>query len=307
MPRYVTRGRKTRQLRRRTKRAPVKKYRRPTRPTRSRRYGGMTKRSILNLTSRKKKDTMLQWAQTNGVDGAGTAKINYQAGNGGPITVFAWCPTARDLSTDTSGDLAVVADDAARTATRVYQVGLKERIRLQASYLTSYTWRRVCFTSKGLLDAITKLTPISLETSNGWVRYTKDISSGGTGQAAALDLLRSVIFKGNIGQDWNNYITAPLDNSRVTIMYDKVTTIRSRGDNEVNFTTTRWHPMNKTFVYDDDELGGSKTAAPRHALGRAGMGDYIVLDFFEPGPNAHQQESAYAAIDIESTMYWHER
>ena len=65
--------------------------------------------------------------------------------------------------------------------------------------------------------------------------------------------------------------------------------------------------MNKNFVYDDDELGGTKSAAARHSLGRAGMGDYIVLDFFEPGPNAHQQESAYAAIDIESTMYWHER
>lgn len=250
---------------------------------------------------------MLQWRQVSGTDGAGTAPIGATAGNGGRVTVFAWAPTQRDLTTSSDDTKAAISDDASRTASTVYQVGLKERIRLQVESNTSYTWRRVCFTSKGFLPAITKYTSIALQSSAGYTRYTKDLTSGATADGQALDLLRTVIFKGALGSDWNNYITAPLDNSRITVMYDKTTVIRSRGDDEVNYTTTRWHPMNKNFVYDDDEAGGSKAEGSSHSLGRAGMGDYIVIDFFEPGPNAQAHTGITAALDIESTMYWHER
>ena len=112
MPRYVTRGRRTRQVRRRTKRAPIKKYRRPTRPTRARRSGGMTSKRILNLTARKKRDTMLQWRQVNGVDGAGTASIGASAANGGRTTIFAWCPTQRDLTKSSDQTKGSISDDA---------------------------------------------------------------------------------------------------------------------------------------------------------------------------------------------------
>lgn len=250
---------------------------------------------------------MLQWRQVNGVDGAGTASIAASAANGGKTTIFAWCPTQRDLTKSSDETKGSISDDATRTATRVYQVGLKERIRLQVESNTSYTWRRVCFTSKGLLGAVQLNTQISLESSNGYTRYTKELTSGATGDAAALDLLRSVIFKGQLGSDWNNYITAPLDNSRITVMYDKTTVIRSRGDNELNYNTTRWHPMNKTFIYGDDESGGSKQQGSAHSLGKAGMGDYIIMDFWEPGPNAQYHTGTSADLDIESTIYWHER
>jgi len=249
---------------------------------------------------------MLQWRQDGGTDGAGTANISHEAGNEGPVTIFAWSPTARDLNLSTTAGKGTVSDTAARTSTTVYNIGLKETIHITGSLVTSYMWRRICFTSKGFLAPLQARTPISLLTSAGWVRYTKDLTSGGTGQAAALDLLRSVIFKGQLGVDWNNYMTAPTDNSRVTIKYDKVTTIRARGDDEVNFRTTRWHPMYKNMVYDDDEAGESTNFTTTSTLGRQGMGDYIVVDLFYPGPNV-QQGTQVATIDIESTMYWHER
>lgn len=251
---------------------------------------------------------MIQWSQKAGTDGAAAPLIPNVAPNGGSVSVYAFCPTARDLTvaTGTSNVIGVISDDATRTASKVYQVGLKETIRLTAT-APSYAWRRICFTSKGLLPVIQNNTPISLLTTGGWTRYTKELTSGGTGQAAALNILRNVIFKGNLGSDWNNYMTAPLDNSRITVKYDKLTVIKSRGDNEINFQTSRWHGMYKNFIYDDDENGGAESYSVNHSVGKAGMGDYIILDFFEPGPYASGSSGTTAKFDIESTMYWHER
>lgn len=308
MPRYVTRGTKTRQARYRKRGYSKKKtYRRPARPSRGRRRTPrMSQKSILNLTARKKRDTMLQWRQDAGVDGAGTAVIPPKAGNNGATTIFAWAPTARDLNIGTTGGRGTVSDIAARTASTVYNVGLKETIKIYAQEASSYMWRRICFTSKGLLAPLQSRTPISLLTSNGWVRYTKDLTSGGSGQAAALDVLRSVLFKGQLGVDWNDYITAPTDNQRVTIKYDRTTTLRSRGDDEIFYRTTRWHPMYKNMVYDDDEIGEDMAMSTTSTQGKQGMGDYIVIDIIQPGPNV-VGNGASAQIDIESTMYWHER
>lgn len=305
MPRYVTRGRKTRQARYR-KRAPTRKYRRPTRPSyRRRKSGGMSKRQVLNTTSRKKRNGMLSWSNTNNTAasqsvGLGDAYVNSGGG------FFVWCATGQTLDTN-----SIIPNQASRTATTCYMRGLSEHLRIQTSSGIPWLHRRICFTLKGINAFNTlsagdtptqKYVPIA-DTTNGIERlwFNEQINA----MSVTLGDQWGILFKGANGRDWNNLILAPVDTSRVSLKFDKTYTISSGNTNGVFRERKLWHPMNKNLVYDDDESADAVIPSNYSVDSKAGMGDYYIVDIIQPGTGATTND--YCVVSANSTLYWHEK
>lgn len=274
----------------------------------------MSKRRILNTTSLKKRDTMLCY--TNSTSASQSGSNSYQQApaviNGGlpdsTAAAFLWCATTRDNTLNTAGGLGNRFTQATRTSTTPYMVGLSEKIEIQCNTGMPWQWRRICFTMKGLPLVANNTTSGSafynaIQTNYGFTRVMNQIP-GNPGSNPMYALL-VVLFKGQVNSDWNDPMTAPTDNSRVTIKYDKTVTLASGNEDGFIRSYKRWHPMKKTLVYDDDEVGGNEQAASYSTEGRAGMGDYYVLDFFRARQGSATSDQL--TVRPESTLYWHEK
>lgn len=274
----------------------------------------MSNRRILNVTSIKKRDTMMCWTNSTSAaqKGSTTYTTNAAIVNGSTpdsdTQTFLWNATARDNTIAFGGALGNKFNPSTRTSTSCYMVGLAEKIEIQCNTGMPWQWRRICFTMKG-----SQLVPNNsasgtafsnaIETSSGYVRVMNQVL-GNAGQDPQYTLM-GVLFKGQVGTDWIDPMTAPTDNSRVTIKYDKVVSLASGNEDGFIRTYKRWHPMKSTLVYDDDELGGGEKATSYSTLGKAGMGDYYVMDMFRSRQGAATTDQL--TIRPEATLYWHEK
>lgn len=217
---------------------------------------------------------------------------------------FLWCATARDNSNSSSGFRGTPYDLSCRTSTTPYMVGLKEAIEIQVSTGMPWQWRRICFTYKGPLGlTYDSGTTVATETSNGWVRVVNQITGDqGGGQQY---ILFEKLFKGQNTVDWNDVMTARVDNTRVTLKYDNTCNLASGNEDGFIRKYNRWHSMRKTLVYDDDELGGGTTSRNFSTEGKAGMGDYYVVDLFRARTGSTTSDQL--SFRPESTLYWHEK
>lgn len=228
--------------------------------------------------------------------------VGGQSVNG--AAAFLWCATARDNTTSNTNAPGNRFTDATRTSTTPYMIGLKEAIEIQVATGMPWQWRRICFTFKGPLGLTYDAgTSIATETSSGWVRVLNQISGDpGGGQQY---ILFEKLFKGQNTVDWNDVMTAKVDNTRVTLRYDSTCTLASGNEDGFIRKYNRWHPMRKTLVYDDDELAGGKNPRTFSTEGKPGMGDYYVLDLFRARNGATISDQL--SFRPESTLYWHEK
>lgn len=118
-----------------------------------RRRRPMTRKSLLNMTSEKKRDKMLNYTNvtSSSQTGSGTFTSAPAILTGGSSTPFVavWCATARDNTTSSTDRIGNKFDVATRTASLCYMVGLKETIEIQVADGLPWQWRRICFTFKG--------------------------------------------------------------------------------------------------------------------------------------------------------------
>jgi len=242
----------------------------------------MTKKKILNITAVKKRDNMLCY--TNSTASAQSGSTIYSTSLPAVVTggqavnaasTFLWCATARDGTTSTAGNLGTRFTLATRTSTSPYMIGVKEAIEIQVPTGMPWQWRRICFTYKGPLGlSYDPGTSIATETTSGWARVTNQIAGDpGSGQQY---ILFEKLFKGQNTVDWNDVMTAKVDNTRVTLKYDSTCTLSSGNEDGFIRKYNRWHSMYKTLVYDDDELGGGETGRIQSTQGKSGMGDYYI-------------------------------
>ncbi|AXB22631.1 capsid protein [Lepus americanus faeces associated genomovirus SHP111] len=280
-----------------TKKRPA--YRKKSRP--------MSKKRILNVTSRKKRDTMLSTFQGGSASTPGQGAYTTFANNA--ITIFPWVATGRDNSLIQGGAQAGTAfDSSTRSATTCYMRGLKEAIEIQTSTGLPWQWRRVCFTTKDPAGTLaTGNGGISgvFENSNGFQRLVYNVTSASTSDTLALNTLTAILFKGRINVDWFDYMTAPLDTLRVTVKFDRTRTIASGNQSGAIRKFNLWHPMNKNLVYDDDEVGGAENASYYSVASKAGMGDYYVIDMIVPGKGGTSSDGF--SFEPQATLYWHEK
>lgn len=272
----------------------------------------MSKKAILNVTSRKKRDTMLSWSNTSNTTATlGQAQASAQGAlvaTGAQYAFSLWVPTARDLSTY-SGPAGSIAQSAQRTDTTCFMRGLKENIKISTNSGACWMWRRICFKFRGnTLISTASDTPSFtfnpyLDTSVGMVRSFFNIPINNQGNQ--FSVLRSYMFKGSEGSDWNDLLIAPLDTSRIDVAYDKYRKISSGNQNGQLRDYKLWHPMNKNLYYNDDESGDVMTTAYGSVGDKRGMGDYYVIDIIVPNPGTASTDVLY--MSSTASLYWHEK
>lgn len=227
-----------------------------------------------------------------------------------------WCATARTNETSFS-TVGSKYDTATRTATSCYMRGLKETIRFDSNRSVPITWRRIVVAWRGVeyavapgeLPGFNQAYLFNLGNSLGWTRSATLLSGDDVPPASEFvwNNIADKIFKGTAFQDWAQFINAPIDTSRVTLLYDKTKVLRSGNDENTPMTSQvkRWHPINKTITYNDDETGGGKFSAAFSSESNKSFGDVYVFDLFNFSPYADEGDTL--SIDYQARLYWHER
>jgi len=270
----------------------------------------MSRKGILNVTSRKKQDNMLSFANTNssGASVSAVAVGGLYVNGTTPYAMTVFCPTARSLTTGGATNLLV--DQADRTSTTCYIRGYRENLRIQTSSPLPWLWRRIVFTTKGptfylgsTADTPTiKFTPYA-DTSIGMSRLWFNLQVNNS--PATIKQMNTIIFKGQQDQDWNDVITAKVDPSRISVMSDRTVPIKT-GNSNGHFSERKlWYPVNKNLVYDDDESGAAVASTYYSTDAKPGMGDMYVVDYISPGVGA--TGSDVINFNATATMYWHEK
>lgn len=295
------------------RRSAAKKRTYRKRPTRIYRKP-MTKKRILNTTSRKKRDQMTAWTNTSS-SGASTTPAQqplFIAGKPGATDISGivlWSPTARSL-VQFGGSGGTVVQEAMRTATTCYHRGLSEHLRIQTNSPAPWLWRRICFCSKDPIyeqyspqDTPTTGNFTVVETSNGYKRAAINLTVNNVPNS--VNIILDQLFKGKQGIDWTDHMLAHVDTRRVDLRYDKTTRLAS-GNQSGSFREKKlWHPMNKNLVYNDDETGEAEESSPFSVRDKQGMGNYYIMDLFSSGLGA--SGSDLLAVQYNASQYWHEK
>lgn len=274
----------------------------------------MTKKKILNVTTVKKRDNMQSYTNmlvANGVPGSTysfqAALIGAHAATDVNINhpkAILWNATARDL-TDFASVVNTRANEAARTASVPYMVGLREVVEIQSPNGLPWQWRRICFTYKGGLPGAVATSTFRTytETSSGYGRVVNQVP-GDRNSGATYDLYNT-IFAGQNASDWNDPMVAKLDQTRISVKYDKTRKLET--GNEAGFIRSfrHFHSMGHNLAYDDDENGAGMTTTYTSVDSKVGMGDYYILDLFRSRFGA---DGGNAIIfNPSATLYWHEK
>lgn len=307
--------------RRRVSRRPVTRRRRVTRTKRMRRTYATSRRPrfsgrkrILNVTSRKKRDHMLQILKPSllsPVTGSpGAIDFSPSANGGSTVTAYGWVATARDQTYQPPGDVGSIIDDATRTATKCYIKGISERMEFTTSGPTPFQHRRIVFTFVGqelVRDNGSAAVGSMWAEANppGYFRATTRLLPHDAPNAFGWDQLTAVLFKGVRDADWVNVMIAPVDNSRVRLLSDRIKTYNIPNESGVIKEEKYWHPVNKTLIYNDDEDGGGTLRTQLSANNRQSVGDVYIIDLFSVSPAVGTED--HFLFDIQSTLYWHER
>lgn len=268
---------------------------------------GRTTKNLLNLTSRKKRDGMLNYSNITAATptGSTTFALTPAILTGGSVvpSFMLWCATARPPSADTTR-FATIIDQSSRTASTCFMRGISENVEIQVADGMPWQWRRICFTYKGLPNVVVPPTDGSFnyaqETSAGIVRTLNQP----TGQQR-VDIME-LMFKGTRGEDWQSEMSAPVDTTRISVKSDRTITISSGNEDGVIRKYRRWYPMNHNLVYDDEEIGGDTSLNASFSVhSKPGMGDYFIADFLIPRTGSATTNQL--SFGVTSTLYWHEK
>lgn len=218
--------------------------------------------------------------------------------------VLLWNATARDL-TDFSSVVNTRANEAARTATVPYMVGLREVVEIQSANGLPWQWRRICFTFKGALPGATATSTFRTytETSAGYGRVV-NVVAGDRNSGATYDLF-GVVFAGQNASDWNDPMVAKVDQTRVSVKYDKTRHLQTGNEQGFIRKYNHFHPMGHNLAYDDDENGAGESTSYVSVDSKVGMGDYYVLDLIRSRFGADGGNSLI--FNPSATLYWHEK
>lgn len=280
------------------KRSSKRPNRRTRRPRRT-----MTRRSVLNLTARKKRDTMTTYS-TVGADPAQQGAIVLFGGSVSPTYgafLIPWIATARTLEAPTNGDAYL------RTSSTCYMRGLREQIRVYTSTDLPWEWRRICFTFKGPTLTGPSGSQFWLENSDGYQRLVRPLTAvnSTTSDLLTADRVINHVFEGTYGTDFHDLFTAKTENKMITVKYDRVSILRSGNAKGNIYSRKLWHPMNANLLYDDQERGSDMVPEYCSTEGKPGMGDYYVIDLFKPHPSASNTDRL--TFGSQATLYWHEK
>lgn len=206
----------------------------------------MSTRRLLNVTSKKKRDTMLSLSNhRNGTPAAPVAGPSILTGSEGEH-VSIWCATARGALDQPNGTELPI-EDSTRSATTCFMKGLAQNDSIVVTSTDPWYWRRITFAMKtqAIVNATGSATyPLFLLTSAGYSRVHNF-------DTPAVAVTENFLFRGQQGSDWQQRLLAYVDTTRVDLLSDKTVIINSGGGPTVRRTKT-YTPLNKNLVYHDD-------------------------------------------------------
>nr|QWY79441.1 MAG: capsid protein [Cressdnaviricota sp.] len=301
-----------RSYRRKPSRRPARRVSRVKKRAYRKKTSRPTRRSMINTMSRKKRDTTLSLSGT-GNNPAPTATLTIGPLRLLPTTTssyhtgthaFLYCPTYRWLQPNNAEYIAQ------RTSSRPFMKGFSESFEFSTNDGSTWLHRRIAFTTKD-----PQLVPLLIQSSigaqatavSGTNRPFRDMAGEATGNyQTAVTNVYDRIFQGIDTVDWANVMTAKLDRTRITPLYDSHRRMASGN----NAGTTRVHkhyvPLNKTLVYDDEENGTTMSPAALSTEAKPGMGNLYILDLFECDQPVDPAGSVLQ-FQTSSTLYWHEK
>lgn len=277
----------------------------------------MSTRTLLNKTSRKKRNGMLTWANTTSSGVLSTVTQNpltiAGSNSGNTLGIVHFRPTAMDLNGNDTTPNSIV-NNACRTSSICYMKGFAENIRVETNTGNPWMHRRICICTRDPLFYTQQTSDAAgadrgyaaagaIETSNGWQRLASNVQLDTLTNTTTSWL--AVLFKGAQGNDWDDYITAPVDTTRVDLKFDKTWVYRSGNQQGVLKEKKLYHPMNRNLYYDDDENGAGETTTTISVRDKRGMGDYHIFDLFSQGSSGATTD--FLKIRFTSTLYWHEK
>lgn len=257
------------------------------------------RKAVLQVANTRKRDNMLPATVAPGdvfTNGATTL--------GAPGSTILWSPTSRFLDTAASN---TKNPSAARTYFDCYAKGVRELVHLVQSGNSVWEWRRIVFEVKN-----PRIVDQAIVSSGVNYIFNADLAGGYRRLVNGMDavtqaLVQDGLFEGQINIDWVYPFTAKVDTRRVTLHSDQRRVLRSQNDNGNDHRFKFYYPLNKKLSYNDDELGSwSTNQAGQATLGRPGMGDLYIYDFFVLTVNATVGTNDLI-FNPECTYYWHER
>jgi len=259
----------------------------------------MSRRSVLNVTSRKKVDSMLPIVvDESSVETAG----RYNSVS--PLLCL-FVPNARTTRTP-------VTNPAVRNSSDIFAVGYKEKVQIDIMGGGTFMWRRIVFMLKGsdLRSAMDSSgagnIPAQLynQTTEGGCRRVIGPLEGVTN---ARDELQSYVFRGQEDIDWANQFTAPLDTRRITVKSDKLRVIRPGNDTGASRRYSLWYPIRRTISYEDDMESDVVGDRPFSTAGLRGVGDMYIMDIMAITNLVNDAPVTSYNFNPEGSFYWHER
>lgn len=262
----------------------------------------MSKKRILNITTEKKQDNMLQVVPNDPTNPAGAFTIgDYTVGAGTTAHTFLFCPTARLINNEATNDTS------ARTRPDTFARGYKEVTTFRIGGPSPWRMRRIVFSLKGfpftLTAASNLFTPdfyIKFNTAIGYTRLMSDLTPTSFGP----NPVSNQIFKGTQNVDWFSPFNAKVDTQRITVHSDRTMNFNPPNQGGQTRVVKNWYPMNKTLMYNDVEDGPVEGSTAFATQSKVGMGDVFIFDILQATTS---DGTSSIAINNEGTYYWHER
>lgn len=272
----------------------------------------MSRRSILQVSTKKKRDNMPCLRVLGDRDGP-TDTVGTPANmTGERVWFYGFVPTARAVRSNhnqPAGENRARKGDYARESAYTYSVGYSERINFETGGAANWKWRRIVISSQR--DLWYSFAEDTLEYYDersvphpAQVRTMYDFAQNVFVQQSVCELL----FEGQQGVDWADLFNAKLDRSRLRVIYDKVRTISGGNDAAHWGSAKHWYPHKESLVYENKESGDSKFNTGNSAKfvaesGRTG-GNMYIFDIFACANGAESNQMRWSPT---GTYYWHER
>lgn len=300
---------------RKPRRRPKRRQQRRKRSTFKRRGGrkrmsrGSSRRTILNVSSVKKHDNMLNFVPTSESDpsgGGSPGDIVLPADSA--IRYFLFSPTAKGMYPTTADTSTVFNPVSTRQTSDVFARGYREVTTLRLAGPTPYRLRRIVFCCKGLPDILNSTTPgftpdfyRKVYPVVGATRLMTDLGAV-SGYPATIT---SFLFQGTQNLDWFTPYNAKVNTDYVNVLQDKTYNINPPNQGGKMILVKNWYGFNKRLQYADTEDGSTTIPSEfSSSLSKAGMGDVFILDLYQ---SMITDSLTSISINNEGCYYWHEK
>lgn len=247
----------------------------------------MSRRHILNITSKKKQDTMVAVNNISPITVGG-----YQGGT----AQLLFCPTYRFR--DPENNAANADPQAGRTSLHTYAKGIREKIFMTTAGGSPVRWRRIIFSTKNDLFALVNKYQFSSGTQ---VRSRPLLPLTLT----EIGILLSETMEGAANTDFIGALDGKLDPDRVTIHTDRNMVINPGNSNGSTRIHNFYTPLERNLTYRDNEFGNETTSSAFADQRGKGLGNVFIWDIFETVVTTDPVSQIQFLPN--TTYYWHEK